>query len=77
MLYFLAFFVLIFLLVEAKKIRQEKRLRELFLSCFLLIISVIYGIQLYLDIQLLPNPNRILFIIKPLGDAFMKAMGMS
>ncbi|MBO8159776.1 hypothetical protein [Thermosyntropha sp.] len=68
--------MLIFVILEIKHIWQEKMIKELAVSLFLLLISFAYALELYLNTHFLPNPNRILFFIKPIGDIFMKIMGM-
>lgn len=77
MLQLVFFLLLISGLLEIKKMLKEKNCREIAAFSLLAVISLLYSIEIHFKTSFLPNPNRIFFLVKPVGDAFMKMLGMS
>lgn len=76
MLYPVITMIIVFGILEIKKLLREKDGKEIVLASFLLLIAVLYSIEIHFNVQFLPNPNRIFFLVKPAGDFFMKMLGM-
>ncbi|SHG43218.1 hypothetical protein SAMN02745221_00201 [Thermosyntropha lipolytica DSM 11003] len=77
MLYLVITMVITFAILEIKKIREERSWKDLLVALFLILAAFLYSIEIHFNLSFLPNPNRILFFVKPAGDAFMKLLGLS
>lgn len=72
LLFSLILFVGLFILLEAKSLMRTRAYKELLVASSLLTLALIYGIDYALDWQLLPNPNILLTILKPVSESLEK-----
>ena len=66
----LIFFSLLFIFYELKPMIKNRDWKTLVVSSVLMTLSLIYGIDFALNFNRLPNPNRILYLVKPLAEDF-------
>ncbi len=69
LLFSLILFVGLFIMLEAKPLFQRRAYKELIVASLLLTLALLYGIDYSLDWQILPNPNILLTILKPLSES--------
>lgn len=70
MLYAAAVFIAIFIPLEGKSLIKNRQWKELAVTTGILLIAVSYGVDFALDWNMLPNPNILITIFKPLSEAF-------
>ena len=68
----LILFVGLFILLEAKSLMRRRAYKELLVACLLLTLALFYGVDYALDWQVLPNPNILLTIFKPVSESVDK-----
>lgn len=65
-------FICLFVLLEARSLLKRRAFKELIVACLILILSLAYGMDYALDWQFLPNPNRLLTLVKPISESIDK-----
>jgi len=65
-------FFTLFVLLEARSLLKRKAFKELMIASLILMLSLGYGLDYAFNWQFLPNPNRLLTLVKPLSEAFDK-----
>lgn len=70
LIYALLLFPILFALLEARPLYKQRAYKQLAVSSLILILALSYGIDFMLGAQLLPNPNLLIILFKPLSDAF-------
>lgn len=70
MLYFLAIFIGLFIILELPGLLKARNYTELIIAAILLVFSTAYSLDLHLQGNILPNPNRIFYMAEPLGESF-------
>ncbi|HZK87264.1 MAG TPA: hypothetical protein VFC40_04805 [Syntrophomonas sp.] len=72
LIFALLLFVGLFILLEAKSLMRRRAYKELLVASLLLTLALLYGVDYALDWQVLPNPNILLTIFKPLSESVDK-----
>jgi len=72
LIFSLILFVGLFILLEGKSLVRRKAYKELIVASLLLTLALSYGLDYALDWQLLPNPNILITILKPVSESFDK-----
>lgn len=62
----------LFILLEARSLIKRREFKELAVACLILMLSLAYGMDYAFSWQILPNPNRLLTLVKPISDSFDK-----
>lgn len=70
LVYSLIIFSLLFFLLEGKPLIKKQLWKELMVSAFFLTVALSYGLEFAMNWNVLPNPNHLLLIVKPISDAF-------
>lgn len=70
LIYSLLLFTALFVLLEARPLYKKQAYKQLAVASLILILALSYGIDYMLGMQLLPNPNRLIILFKPLSDSF-------
>ncbi len=70
MLFFLAIFIGLFILLELPGLLKARTHKDLIIAAILLVFSTAYGLDLHLQRNILPNPNQIFFLAEPLAESF-------
>jgi hypothetical protein len=72
LIFALLLFVGLFILLEAKSLMRRRAYKELLVASLLLTLALLYGVDYALDWQVLPNPNILLTIFKPVSESVDK-----
>lgn len=72
LVFVLLLFVSLFLCLELRALIKQRELKELIVACLLLGLSITYGVDYAMDWQVLPNPNSLLYMLKPVSESFDK-----
>ncbi len=72
LLYFIILSVSLFFLWEWKPLISQRRWWDLTVALLFLFIGLSYGLDYALDLKMLPNPNRLFEMVKPVSKAFEK-----
>lgn len=72
LLFSLILFVGLFIVLEAKPLLQRRAYKELIVASLLLTLALFYGMDYALGWQILPNPNILLTILKPVSESVDK-----
>lgn len=72
LIFALLLFVGLFILLEAKSLMRRRVYKELLVASLLLTLALLYGVDYALDWQVLPNPNILLTIFKPVSESVDK-----
>lgn len=68
----LILFTILFILLEAKSLFQRRAFKKLIITSLLLTLALFYGMDYALGWQILPNPNMLLTILKPVSESVDK-----
>lgn len=68
----LILFTILFILLEAKSLFQRRAFKKLIVASLLLTLALFYGMDYALGWQILPNPNMLLTILKPVSESVDK-----
>lgn len=68
----LLLFVGLFIIKECRELLKRREFKELAAASLLLILVLSYGVDYAFNLQLLPNPNHLLVILKPISTTFDK-----
>ncbi len=70
LIYVLLLFTILFILLECKDLLKKRRWKEFTVSAVILLLAIVYGADYAMEWMLLPNPNWLLKILKPISEAF-------
>lgn len=70
LIYILIFFSLVFLLLECKPLIRQGHWKDFLVALFILFIALSYGLDYAMDLKMLPNPDLLLYLVKPVSKAF-------
>jgi len=56
-------------LLEARPLFKTRAYKDLAVTSLILILALSYGIDYMMGMQILPNPNRLIILLKPLSEA--------
>jgi hypothetical protein len=71
-MYLLMVFIILFILQEGKPLLNTKAYKELAVAGIIMLLALAYGIDYIMGSQLLPNPDLLLTLLKPLSQSFEK-----
>lgn len=77
MIYFLALFLIVFLIAEVKPLAKQGQYKELAIALLLLLIALSYGTDYAMNWHLLPNPNKLITALRPVSQAFDAMFGLN
>lgn len=69
LVFVLLLFTGVFLWREPSTLIKTRQFKELIIACLLLGLSLSYGIDYAMDWHVLPNPNNLLYILKPVSES--------
>ncbi|HRW13336.1 MAG TPA: hypothetical protein P5549_09445 [Syntrophomonas sp.] len=69
LIYSLLLFSMLYVLLEARPLFKTRAYKDLAVTSLILILALSYGIDYMMGTQLLPNPNRLIILFKPLSEA--------
>ena len=72
LIFSLILFIGLFILLEVKSLFQRRAYKELMVASLLLTLALFYGMDYALDWQVLPNPNHLLTLLKPVSESVDK-----
>lgn len=70
--YSLLLFITLFVLREVRPLCKARAYKELAVTSMIMMLALAYGIDYIMGLQLLPNPNFLLTLFKPLSQSFEK-----
>ncbi|MDD2619910.1 MAG: hypothetical protein PHC92_04475 [Syntrophomonadaceae bacterium] len=70
LVYSLIILSLLFFLLEGKPLIKKQLWKELIVAAFFLTVALSYGLEFAMNWNVLPNPNNLLLIVKPISEAF-------
>lgn len=70
MLYVIAMFTIVFIMMEGRSLIRNEEWKELVISAGLLLIAISYGLDYTMEWNQLPNPTILFNKLKPLSDTF-------
>lgn len=71
-IYFIILFLFLFFLWEWKPLVKQGHWRDLAVAFLFLIIAITYGLDYVMDLKILPNPDLLFNLVKPVSEAFEK-----
>ncbi len=72
LIYSLLLFISLFVLQEVRPLCKAKAYKEVAVAGMIMMLALAYGIDYIMGTQLLPNPNLLLTLFKPLSQSFEK-----
>ena len=72
LIYILILLSLLFLLLEWRPLMRQGHWKDLSVALFFLLLALSYGLDYAMELDMLPNPNLLLKLIKPASEAFDK-----
>lgn len=73
-IYTLAGFLIMFILLEIIPLIKRREWRQLILSVLIFSITLLYSIDFVWRLNILPNPNRTLFYLQPVSEIFERLL---
>lgn len=73
-IYIMLIFIGLFIVLEVSSLLKQKMFKELILASLLLLLALAYGTDLAMDWMKLPNPRAMITIVKPISQAFERAL---
>lgn len=70
LIYSLLIFIALFSLLELRSLIKKQQWRELIVAIFFFSIALSYGTDYAMGWNMMPNPHKILFLVKPISEAF-------
>ena len=72
LIFVLLLFIGLFIWLELRALIKQREYKELMVASLFLVLSISYGLDYALDRQFLPNPNKLLYILKPVSESVDK-----
>lgn len=72
LIYSLLLFTTLFVLLEARPLFKARNFKELAVAGLIMTLALAYGIDFMTGWQILPNPNLLITLFKPLSESFDK-----
>ncbi|PKM77512.1 MAG: hypothetical protein CVU90_06600 [Firmicutes bacterium HGW-Firmicutes-15] len=70
MLYAIAMFTIVFIMMEGRSLIRNREWKELVITAGLLLIAISYGLDYTMEWNQIPNPTILFNKLKPVADAF-------
>ena len=70
MLYAIAVFTILFIVMEGRSLIRNRDWKELVITAGLLLIAISYGLDYNMEWNQVPNPATLFNRLKPVADAF-------
>jgi len=70
LIYVLLLFTALFLGLEARNLVKRQDFKELFIATLLLVLGWAYGVDYALHYKVLPDPQSLLTVTRPISDSF-------
>ena len=72
LVYSLGLFVILFIFLEVIRLVRQRAYKELIVAGSIMLLALAYGIDFIMGSQFLPNPNRLLTLLRPMSELFEK-----
>ncbi|HWQ74469.1 MAG TPA: hypothetical protein VN441_04075 [Syntrophomonas sp.] len=72
LLYAQVLFVILFISLEVIRLFRRRAYKELIVAGSIMLLALAYGIDFITGSQFLPNPNRLLILLRPISESFEK-----
>ncbi|MEQ8176524.1 MAG: hypothetical protein ABRQ26_15845 [Syntrophomonadaceae bacterium] len=77
MLYSITGFLILFIVLEITPLVRKKEWKQLIVPVIFFGLTTLYGIDYVFALNILPNPNKTLYLFKPLSENLEKILQIS